>query len=116
VRRITFFCGIAIWLYWNERAHARPHFHARYQDRLQRAEATFEPLPLDSAVARAYGRIHAAVASAGHKARGRRPLDLMIAATALALGLPLYTRNDGDFDELAGLVEVVGVEPAARLG
>lgn len=30
--RISFFYGIAIWMYWNEGAHARPHFHARYQD------------------------------------------------------------------------------------
>ena len=29
---ISFFYGIAIWMYWNEGAHARPHFHARYQD------------------------------------------------------------------------------------
>ncbi len=28
--RISFFYGIAIWMYWNEGAHARPHFHARY--------------------------------------------------------------------------------------
>ncbi|HVS30720.1 MAG TPA: PIN domain-containing protein, partial [Thermoanaerobaculia bacterium] len=45
---------------------------ARRQDRLQRAEATFEPLPVDAAVARAYGRVYAAVAAAGRKARGRR--------------------------------------------
>jgi hypothetical protein len=32
VPRISFFYGIAIWMYWNEGAHARPHFHARYQD------------------------------------------------------------------------------------
>jgi hypothetical protein len=30
VPRISFFYGISIWMYWNEGAHARPHFHARY--------------------------------------------------------------------------------------
>lgn len=28
--RISYFYGITIWMYWNEGAHARPHFHARY--------------------------------------------------------------------------------------
>src|SRR5207244_4435338 len=62
---------------------------ARRQDRLQRTEATFEPLPVDGAVARAYGRVYAAVAARGRKARGRRPFDLLVAATALAADLPL---------------------------
>ena len=31
--RISVFYGIAIWMYWNEGVHARPHFHARYADR-----------------------------------------------------------------------------------
>ena len=84
---------------------------ARRQDRLQRAEATFDPLPVDAAVARAYGRIYAAVVAAGRKARGRRALDLLIAATALAARLPLYTRNPEDFVEVGRLVEVVPVEP-----
>jgi len=90
-------------------ATAEPSERARRQDRLQRTEATFEPLPLDRAVARAYGRIYAAVAAAGRKTRGRRAFDLVIAATALANGLPLYTRNPTDFDDLDGLVEVVAV-------
>ena len=70
-----------------------PEERARRQDRLQRAEATFSPLPFDAKAARAYGRIYAAVAAQGRKARGRRAVDLLIAATALAEGLPLYTRN-----------------------
>ena len=82
---------------------------ARRQDRLQRTETTFESLPVDGAVARAYGRVYAAVAGAGRKARGRRAFDLLIAATALSRELPLYTRNPGDFSELDGLVEVVAV-------
>jgi predicted nucleic acid-binding protein len=82
---------------------------ARRQDRLQRTEATFDPLPFDSEAARAYGRIYAAVVAAGRKARGPRAVDLLIAATACALGLPLYTRNPDDFDGLAGLVQVVAV-------
>jgi hypothetical protein len=81
---------------------------ARRQDRLQRAESTFEPLPVDEAVARAYGRVYAAT---GRKARGARAFDLLIAATALAAGLPLYTRNPDDFRRLNGLVEVVAVSP-----
>lgn len=83
---------------------------ARRQDRVQRTEAAFEPLPVDAAVARAYGRVYAAVAAAGRKARGSRALDLLIAATALAADLPLYTRNPDDFREVDPLLEIVAVE------
>lgn len=82
---------------------------ARRQDRLQRTEATFEPLPVDGNVARAYGRIYAAVAASGRKARGRRATDLLIAATALAADLPLYTRNPADFAGLSTLLDIVAV-------
>jgi predicted nucleic acid-binding protein len=82
---------------------------ARRQDRLQRAEATFEPLPVDAAVARAYGRVYAAVGATGRKARGRRAVDLFIAATAVAASLPLYTRNPDDFAGLSHLLDVVSV-------
>jgi len=82
---------------------------ARRQDRLQRTEATFEPLPVDGKVARAYGRVYAAVAAGGRKARGRRATDLFIAATALAADLPLYTRNPADFAPLAELLDIVAV-------
>lgn len=82
---------------------------ARRQDRLQRTEATFAPLPFDVEAARAYGRVYAAVASAGRKARGARAVDLMIAAIACSVDLPLYTRNPKDFAALEGLVEIVAV-------
>ena len=86
-----------------------PAERARRQDRLQRTEATFEPLPVDGDVARAYGRVYAAVRASGRRARGRRAFDLLIAATALARELPLYTRNPSDFDGLHGLVDIVAV-------
>ncbi len=82
---------------------------ARRQDRLQRAEAAFDPLPFDGEAARAYGRVYAAVAGAGRKARGPRAVDLLIAATALAAGIPLYTRNIDDFLALDNLIDVVEV-------
>lgn len=84
-----------------------PEERGRRQDRLQRAEATFDPLPFDTDAARAYGRIFSAVMAGGRKARGARAVDLLIAATALAAGLPLYTRSGDDFLALDGLVEVV---------
>lgn len=86
-----------------------PDERARRQDRLQRAEAAFDPLPFDGDAARAYGRIFASVAAAGRKARGARAVDLLIAATALAAGLPLYTRNGANFEALDDLVDVVVV-------
>lgn len=86
-----------------------PDERARRQDRLQRAEATFDPVPFDDKAARAYGRVYSAVLAAGRKARGPRAIDLLIAATALAAELPLFTRNPSDFKGLESLMRVVGV-------
>ena len=86
-----------------------PAERARRQDRVQRTEAQFDPIPFDVNAARAYGRIYAAVAAAGRKARGPRAVDLMIAAVALAQDLPLYTRNPKDLGGLKGLVDIVSV-------
>jgi len=86
-----------------------PHERGRRQDRLQRAEAAFDPLPFDGEAARAYGRVFASVMAAGRKARGARAIDLLIAAAALSARLPLYTRNGDDFRALGDLVEVVTV-------
>jgi len=80
---------------------------ARRQDRLQRAEAAFDPLPFDTEAARAYGRIYAAVIDRGRTARGARAVDLLIAATACAAELPLYTRNHDYFQGLEGLVDII---------
>lgn len=84
-----------------------PDERGRRQDRLQRSEAAFDPLPFDSEAARAYGRVFASVTATGRKARGPRAVDLLIAATALAGGLPLYTRNGQDFAGLEGLIVIV---------
>ncbi len=86
-----------------------PDERGRRQDRLQRTEATFDPLSFDADAARAYGRVFAAVVAGGRRARGARAVDLLIAAAALAAELPLYTRNGDDFRALADLVEVVVV-------
>ena len=86
-----------------------PAERARRQDRLQRTEAAFDPLPFDLAAARAYGRILAAVVADGRTPRARRAVDLMVAATALAYGLPLYTRDPDDLRGLEGLVEIVAL-------
>ena len=79
---------------------------ARRQEQLQRVESVFNPLPLDVNVARAYGRVVAAVVSAKRKHRGARSLDLLIAATALANHMPLYTRNPKDFVGLDSLIDI----------
>ncbi|CAN5179143.1 hypothetical protein BH20ACT9_BH20ACT9_04830 [soil metagenome] len=90
-------------------ATADPDERSRRQDRLQRAEAAFDPLPFDVNAARAYGRMFASVVAAGRKAREARAVDLLIAATALAADLPLYTRNPDDFHALDDLIDVIVV-------
>lgn len=86
-----------------------PAERARRQDRLQRTEAAFAPLPFDAEAARAYGRIYAAVIASGRKARGARAVDLMIAAVACSVDLPLCTTNPNDFNALDGLVDVIAI-------
>jgi predicted nucleic acid-binding protein len=81
---------------------------ARRLDVLQRAEHEFDPIAFDADSARAYGRVTAAVVAAGRKPR-RRAVDLMIAATAIAANLPLYTTNPSDFTGLEYLLTVVPV-------
>ena len=81
---------------------------ARRQDRLQRVEAAFDPLPFGVDAARAHARIFAAAREAGRQPR-RRAADLLIAATALAEQLPLVTRNGDDFAGLDALIHVVEV-------
>lgn len=82
---------------------------ARRQATLQVAETTFEVIPFGAKAARSYALVYAAALAAGRKARGRRAMDLMIAATAHAEDLPLYTRNGADFAELHDLITVVDI-------
>lgn len=81
---------------------------ARRQARLQEVEATLEPLALDAVTARSYGLVVAEVARQGRRSR-RRFADLLIAATAHANGLDLYTRNGDDFRGLDDLIHVVTI-------
>jgi hypothetical protein len=67
------------------------------------------PFPSTAKRLAAYGRIDAAEVASGRKARGTRALDLLIAATACAARLPIYTRNPEDFQSLRGFVDVVAV-------
>jgi predicted nucleic acid-binding protein len=78
---------------------------ARRQDRLHWAAATWDALPFDADTARMYGRIFAAVRASGRTSRARLA-DLLIASTAAANGLTLYTRNPSDFVGLERLVTI----------
>ena len=75
---------------------------AARQAHLQQAESDFDALPFDASAARAFGQVAASLRRSGRKA-GARAYDAMIAATALAHQLPLYTCNPDDFTGIDGL-------------
>lgn len=80
---------------------------AARQAHLQQAESDFDPLAFDAGAARAFGRVAASLRRAGRKTSARA-YDAMIAATAVANDLPLYTCSPADFSGIDGL-EVVAV-------
>lgn len=84
------------------------HVREARQAHLQQAEADFRPLPFDDRAARAFGRVAASLRASGRKPAARA-YDALIAATALAHDLPVYTTNPRDFEGIDGL-EVVPVE------
>lgn len=69
---------------------------AARQTRLQEVESVFEPLPFDAVAARAFGGVAAALRRSGRKPSARA-FDALIAATAIANQLPLYTCNPRDY-------------------
>lgn len=77
------------------------------QAHLQQAESDFDPLPFDAGAARAFGRVAASLRRSGRKPSARA-YDAMIAATAVANELPLYTCNPSDFSGIDGL-DVISV-------
>lgn len=77
---------------------------ARRMDRLSAVEAVFDPLPIRAEVARAWGRLAAAVTRRGGNPR-RRQIDLAIAATATVERVPLLTHNLADFQIIEDLVD-----------
>ncbi|HLQ35940.1 MAG TPA: type II toxin-antitoxin system VapC family toxin [Chloroflexota bacterium] len=83
------------------------HERAARQAHLQQAEADFDPIPFDAAAARVFGRVAASLRRAGRKPAARA-YDALIAATAMAHELPLYTCNPGDFAGIDGL-RLIGV-------
>ena len=82
---------------------------------VQQAEADFEPLSFDASAARAFGRVAASLRRAGRKPAART-FDALIAATALANNLPLYTVNPGDFTGIDGVEVVALPHPDSNLG
>ena len=77
------------------------------QAHLQQAEADFDPIPFDSASARAFGAVAASLRRSGRKATARA-YDAMTAAIAIANDLPVFTCNPVGFVGIDGL-EVVAV-------
>jgi tRNA(fMet)-specific endonuclease VapC len=85
---------------------------AARQAHLQQAEADFTPLPFDAAAARAFGAVAASLRRAGRKPAARA-YDAMIAATAIANNLPVYTCNAVDFADIDGLTVIAVPPPSA---
>jgi tRNA(fMet)-specific endonuclease VapC len=85
---------------------------AARQAHLQQAEADFDPLPFDAAAARAFVRVATSLRRAGRKTPARA-YDAMIAATAIAHDLPLYTCNPDDFTGIEGLQLIAVPQPSA---
>lgn len=69
---------------------------------LQHAEASIDALAFDASAARAFVRVSADLRIAGRQSSSRA-LDALIAATALAHGMPLVTANARDFEGIRGL-------------
>jgi predicted nucleic acid-binding protein len=83
---------------------------AARQAHLQQAESDFDPIPFDAAAARAFGQVAASLRRGGRKTAARA-YDAMIAATAVATALPVYTCNPDDFAGIDGLEVVVVPHP-----
>ena len=86
-----------------------PLVNASREQRYHWIGATFEPIPFDAAAARTYGALCASVRAAGRDPKPRR-FDLLIAAVAVSLSIPLITRNEKDFGGIHKSLTLLTVE------
>jgi toxin FitB len=85
---------------------ADPAERARRESRVTRLHGLLGPgIPFDDAAAAAYETVCGLVLAVRRDPR-TRAIDLMIAATALAHGAAVLTRNTSDFAGLEGLLTV----------
>lgn len=75
---------------------------------LSRVESTFEPLPIDDAIARTWASLARETKRGGRNTRPRSN-DLWIAATAMAYGVDLYTRDPDDLVAITNKVHVITI-------
>jgi tRNA(fMet)-specific endonuclease VapC len=92
---------------------ADPGERASRQIRLQETEAAFEPIPFDAPAARAFGRVAATLRQGGRQVKPRA-FDALIAATAVANGLPVFSCNPDDFAGIPDLTVVPIAHPDKR--
>jgi predicted nucleic acid-binding protein len=86
-----------------------PLVNAAREQRYHWIRNTFDPIPFDGDAARTYGALCASVRAAGRDPKPRR-FDLLIAAVAVALRIPLITRNEKDFWGIHDSLTLVTVE------
>jgi predicted nucleic acid-binding protein len=72
------------------------------QAHLQQAESDFDAIPFGPDAARAFGRVAASLRAAGRKPAARA-YDALIAASAIAENVPLYTCNPDNFEGIEEL-------------
>ena len=85
-----------------------PLINAAREQRYHWIGTAFQPIPFDAQAARIYGALCASVRAIGRDPKPRR-FDLLIAAVAIALGIPLITRNSRDFNGIHNLLTVLPV-------
>jgi predicted nucleic acid-binding protein len=87
---------------------ADPLLNAAREQRYHWITNTFDPIPFDTRAARIYGALCATVRAVGRDPKPRR-FDLLIAAVAVALDIPLITRNEADFTGIHDSLTVIAV-------
>ncbi|WP_197745475.1 PIN domain-containing protein [Mycobacterium shinjukuense] len=87
---------------------ADPLLNAAREQRYHWIVNTFDPIPFDARAARIYGALCAMVRTVGRDPKPRR-FDLLIAAVAVAVDIPLMTRNEADFLGIHPGLTIIGV-------
>ncbi|MET3805218.1 putative nucleic acid-binding protein [Nakamurella sp. UYEF19] len=85
-----------------------PLLNTAREQRYHWVSDTFDPIPFDSNAARIYGALCASGRAAGRDPKPRR-FDLLIAAVAVSLGIPLLTRNEKHFRGIHASLTVIPV-------